>query len=143
MGYIKRYMEDATEAYIETLLWTGQDWSEVCDDDDETCAYDHSTCEVNPSTLDDSYSAFDIAPDALNEITEDVRNFIDDAWDNITGSEDVTAEVMGRNFALTRNGHGAGFWDLGLGVLGDELTKAAKVYGEQNLYVGDDGQLHV
>jgi hypothetical protein len=48
----------------------------------------------------------------------------------------------GHDFALTRNGHGAGFWD------GDwpepaatELTKLSKEYGEVDLYVGDDGLL--
>lgn len=39
-------------------------------------------------------------------------------------------ERAGHDFWLTRNGHGAGFWDRGLGDLGDRLTEAAKVYGE-------------
>ena len=49
-----------------------------------------------------------------------------------------TAEQAGRDFWLTRNGHGAGFWDRGLGVIGDRLTKAAHAYGEVALYVNDD-----
>jgi hypothetical protein len=44
----------------------------------------------------------------------------------------------GHDFYLTRNGHGAGFWDRGLGELGDRLTKAAGAYGETFEYVGDD-----
>lgn len=36
---------------------------------------------------------------------------------------------------LTRNGHGAGFWDRGLGALGTELTNACKPYGGVDLYI--------
>jgi hypothetical protein len=49
---------------------------------------------------------------------------------------------MGHDFWLTRNRHGAGFWDRGLGALGDRLTSAAHAYGEVDLYVGDDGRLY-
>lgn len=41
----------------------------------------------------------------------------------------------GHDFALTRNGHGAGYWDRGLGTIGDLLTEAAKTYGESSLNV--------
>lgn len=34
-------------------------------------------------------------------------------------------EHAGHDFALTANGHGAGFWDRGLDELGDQLTAAA------------------
>lgn len=33
---------------------------------------------------------------------------------------------------------GAGFWDRGYGALGDKLTKAAKVYGTSDIYVGEE-----
>ena len=39
------------------------------------------------------------------------------------------AACAGHDFYLTREGHGAGFWDRGLGELGDRLSKASK-YGE-------------
>lgn len=48
----------------------------------------------------------------------------------------------GHDFWLTRNGHGAGFWDRGLGELGTRLTSASEPYGEANLYVGDDGKVY-
>ena len=46
-------------------------------------------------------------------------------------------------FLLTRNGHGAGFWDRGNGALGDRLADAARVYGTQGAYVGDDELIYV
>ena len=46
------------------------------------------------------------------------------------GLDTSGAEQAGHDFALTRNGHGAGFWDRGLGEVGDKLSKLAESYGE-------------
>lgn len=53
-------------------------------------------------------------------------------------------ENAAHNFWLTRNRHGAGFWD------GDwpepfakQLTDAAHKFGSCDLYVGDDGRLYI
>ena len=43
-------------------------------------------------------------------------------------------EQGGHDFALTRNHHGAGFWDRGMGDLGDRLTDACRPYGESDAY---------
>jgi hypothetical protein len=44
--------------------------------------------------------------------------------------EAMTPGEMGHNLWLTRNRHGAGFWDRGLGPVGEELTKWAHTLGE-------------
>ena len=49
----------------------------------------------------------------------------------------------GTDFWLTRNGHGAGFWDRGYGDLGDKLTAFANKFGEVHVYKGDDGKAYV
>ncbi len=54
----------------------------------------------------------------------------------------LSSEQAGHDFWLTRNGHGAGFWDRGLGALGERLSKESKPYGSCDLYVGDDGQIY-
>lgn len=51
-------------------------------------------------------------------------------------------ECAGHDFWLTRNGHGAGFWDRGLGELGKRLTEACKTFGGVDLYLGDDEQVY-
>ncbi|MDR3707176.1 MAG: hypothetical protein P4L33_02665 [Capsulimonadaceae bacterium] len=53
---------------------------------------------------------------------------------------DRLAEAGG-DFLLTRNGHGAGFFD-GDWANGDQLTEAANRYGEFDLYRGDDGLVY-
>jgi hypothetical protein len=57
-------------------------------------------------------------------------------------------ERSGHDFWLTRNRHGAGFWDRWFGdspqaKLGNLLSDAAHVYGSCDLYVGDDGKVEV
>jgi len=49
----------------------------------------------------------------------------------------------GHDFALTRNRHGAGFWDGDWPVDGDVLTAGSQDYPSLDLYVGDDGKLYV
>lgn len=48
--------------------------------------------------------------------------------------EGLTAEQLGHDFSLTRNRHGAGFWDRGYGDLGDWLTRIAQGMGSCSLY---------
>ena len=55
----------------------------------------------------------------------------------------ITPEQIGHDLWLTRNGHGSGFWDRGLGAQGDSLTAICEALGEVWSYVGDDDQLHL
>lgn len=49
----------------------------------------------------------------------------------------------GHDFWLTRNGHGAGFWDGDWPKpYGTQLTKAAKAFGSVSLYLGDNGKIY-
>ncbi len=48
----------------------------------------------------------------------------------------------GHDFALSRNGHGSGFFDRDMGPLGDRLQAAAESFGPFDLYVGDDGTVY-
>jgi hypothetical protein len=46
-------------------------------------------------------------------------------------------EQAGHDFALTRNGHGAGFWDGDWPEHGDMLTEASKPFGTRSLWFND------
>ena len=61
---------------------------------------------------------------------------------------EYTWQGVGMDLWLTRNGHGAGFWDRKLGSyngynIGDCLSEACKMLGESYLYEGDDGLLYL
>lgn len=93
----------------------------------------------------------DLAPETITKIIADCAGFdmsntklLNSAYSNSLGNYD--AHQAGVDFWLTRNGHGAGFWDRGLGKLGDELSAACGFktnYGEVGLYLGDDGKLYL
>jgi hypothetical protein len=56
--------------------------------------------------------------------------------------EDSPEHRAGHDFWLTRQGHGTGFWDRGLGDLGGRLTEDAKSFGSADDHTpydcGDD-----
>lgn len=58
----------------------------------------------------------------------------------------ASSERAGHDFWLTRNHHGAGFWDRGDDdypkAARDRLTAAAHTAGECELYIGDDGLIY-
>ena len=66
------------------------------------------------------------------------------AKDDPTASEsEREAAMAGHDFWLTRNGHGAGFWDGDWPLpYADLLDKAAQAAGTCDLYVGDDGMIY-
>lgn len=88
--------------------------------------------------LDTNHSVHDIDTDTLQRMVQDCESFLRNAGEDL--SDDGQS---GRDFWLTRNGHGAGFWD------GDwpepqatKLTELSKRFGEYDLYVGDDGLIY-
>lgn len=110
------------EAYLEALLW--------------------SECLEDGTPVDAEYDLSDLESEALEEIEENCCEFFDMAFDHILETS-MTFDQAGHDFCLTRNGHGAGFWDRGLGRVGDVLTDMSTSFGTQNVYVGDDNKLYV
>jgi len=113
-------MDDMVEGYIEAALWAGNDWSAIGGKD-------------NPDPLDENYGVEDVEADTVAEIREDCQDFADaNAADLETYCETYDMSHAGHDFYLTRNGHGAGFWDRGIEA-GDRLSDAAKAYGPDDL----------
>jgi hypothetical protein len=114
-------------SYIECALW--------------------SSSNDEGESLDQIYDATDIAPESKAKMIQDCVDFfecaevselLDDAF-----FEGYHTEQAGHDFWLTRNRHGAGFWDRGIGELGDKLTTIAQGFGSSDLMVGDDNLLYI
>jgi hypothetical protein len=99
-----------------------------------------SSTDEHGEPLDAVYSLDDIAPEAYAQALEDCTDFIASCGESLAA---LNPEQVGHDFWLTRNHHGAGFWDRGLGALGDYLTTMAHAYGECDAYVGDDGFIYL
>mgnify|MGYP001610156960 CR=1 FL=1 len=116
-------------AYIIAALWSETDVTEAGGD-----------------PLDVHYGPDDLAPSARAACERDVASFL-----AVLAEVDVADRAaalmsdahLGHDFLLTRNGHGAGFWDRGNGAVGDILTTWAHTFGEACFYVGDDKMIYV
>lgn len=119
-------LDDFTTAYIEAALWSSTG------DDDEP--------------LDKDHSITDIAPETVTRMVADCAAFQAAHGELLTSENCHRADPDkqgGHDFWLTRNGHGAGFWDGDwLEPAATTLTDASKAFGECNLYVGDDGKIY-
>lgn len=108
-----------TSAYLECALWS----TTTCDDDGNMS-----------EALDENHDIDDLDLESLKAAISDCTAFQEENADDLEGLDGAQA---GHDFWLTRNGHGAGFWDRGLGELGERLSKASKAYGSVDLYVCD------
>lgn len=119
-----RNLDDFTSGYIRAALWSTNDESD----------------ESGGQPLDQNYGPEDLTVEALDKMIEDSRKFQEDNAALLARAGD--AGRNGHDFWLTRNGHGAGFWDRGYpDEVGDALTKATDKYGQVDLYVSR-GRIH-
>lgn len=118
MGNDEQDLSVMVRAYGECLLWQGLSLTE-----------EESGTESVP--LDSLYSLCDIAPEAWESIRADCRAFV---AANAADLAELDASQTGHDFCLTRNRHGVGFWDRGLGARGDRLTVSAHGFGESGEY---------
>jgi hypothetical protein len=133
MKITEQQIQSFIEGYLTEALWSSTDTLPGADD-----------TQVN---LDD----FDWAPGESDKLEDDCLDFINSNTADLLEYADKKShapgydafECAGHDFWLTRNGHGSGFWDRGLGELGNRLTAVSKVYGSVNLYLGDDGLVYV
>ena len=98
-----------------------------------------SSIDENGEPLD-SYQFSDVAE---KNMREDLDKFVEEMechpelleqYEELGG----TPEQFAHDFWLTRNGHGAGFWDRGLGDVGDKLTEMAETHGSCDLYLSEE-----
>ncbi len=84
----------------------------------------------------------ELAPDTLANLQADCRSFWRRFGCYIEPAQQ-TPKQAGYDFWLTRNGHGAGFWDGDWPErYADMLTIASECYGPFETYLGDDGLIY-
>lgn len=113
-------LADVELGYLDCALWSS------LDEDDQPL---------------DELGVEAVAPETRAKMRADVEAFVKANEASLLASG-LRDEQIGHDFWLTRNGHGAGFWDRGLGAIGDKLTAACKTFPQVDLYVGDDGKIY-
>lgn len=124
-------LDSFTRAYLETAIWAETDG--------------------DGRPLDERYAVADFAPEAVAAAVAECAAFQSANADDIAGGR-VGARAgshwgadgfAGRDFWLTRNRHGAGFWDGDWADgAGERLTASAHAAGGRDVYAGDDGKLY-
>lgn len=130
-------MDAFTVAYIEALFFTekspvfeSEEW------DSEECQKAQEEGQAD-GTLPGDVDVDDIHSESMKSIVNDCKAF-QDANGKLLGLaykfDGYSEAQAGHDFWLTRNGHGAGFWDRGLGIVGTKLTDASRPYGSVDMY---------
>lgn len=119
LGYRKpkEKLDKFTKGYVECALWTEN---------------------MEDKSLDD----FD--KESLNKIIEDCKRFQTENADALFEAQQKgqCLSYSGHDFWLTRNHHGAGFWDRHLGDTGEKLTEASKTFfSEVSIFLSEDGKI--
>lgn len=121
-------LPEFVQGYLKAVFWTD------------------ASPDADEELRDMGYS--DLAHESLAAVIKECEQFQEQAAPLLTIAYDrgYEEESAGHDFWLTRNHHGAGFWDrktLDAGDLGDKLTKIAHSFGDAYLMVGDDGKAYV
>lgn len=105
-----------------------------------------STNDGEHGNLDDEHGVEDIHPNTLAGFKANCEDFLEKNAEDLIDAQDTfnySLEQAGHDFSLSRNGHGAGFFDRNLEELGDRLQAAAQEAGAAEAYLGDDGKIHI
>jgi hypothetical protein len=120
-------LDSFTQQYLATALWSSTDENN----------FQRGVYMGGGEMLDATYAIIDFAEEATQQAVQDCQKFqqenaalLEQAY--ATGINPSTA---GHDFWLTRNHHGAGFWDGDYPKeVGEQLTKASHAFKELNLY---------
>ena len=130
---LERGREDFMRGYVEAMLWANTFIERPGEDEGESedVVYWYKSpgrwWEDTPVDLTDAAAFWEAFGYVLLSLDYGKR-----------GGHWSSVELAGHDFALTRNGHGTGFWDRGMGEMGDMLTKECEPYGEHHVIIEVD-----
>ena len=143
---IDSIVRKVTDSYLETALWAEHNY----DSEEDDSVSEH---------FDGDYCVSDFTDEARSKAEADcaeLLNLLDDV--HITEDETLldradslqSYERIGHDFWLTRNGHGAGFWDGDYHDrnddvdYGDAITDIVKAnFSECHIWADDDGGVYL
>lgn len=127
------HLDVMTRDFLICALWTascnGQAQHNDCRGED--C--DASLWDLGYAPIGLPTYSHEQARRVCNDFVTLVRTYRPDVLENLDPGQ------IGHDLWLTACGHGTGFWDRGLGEVGDYLTRHAKSYSFEDPYIGDDG----
>ena len=135
-------MDKALESYLTTALW-----SSTFTPFDEGYPEGHPLYGVEEGdAMDRVFSVSDFSDAAVRKAGAELDEFfakLENAGLLDRAREYGDDEQIAHDFWLTRNHHGAGFWDGDYGPIGEVLTAIAHLFGESDLLVNEKGEVEI
>jgi hypothetical protein len=145
------------KGYIDAALWTeeerlrddyqseyGSDEDDESDDseDDELEKLIKLSANLNKKSFE-NFTREDIEPDSLIKAYTEIKKFLDLAGDSVIEAIETNGlERLGHDIWLTRNGHGAGFFDHSYDDENEKrLIQAGNALKEVDVYINDNLKL--
>lgn len=137
-------IKEIMKHYLACAVWTEEEQIAQSEEEDITDKYGDSE-EINDMIPRDEISVENFSDDSKIKAYMDIKKFLSmDGVQDIFAQNDIDASDIGNDLWLTRNGHGTGFWDRDYDEEDVEvLTKACREMGGSDVYLGDDGKLHL
>jgi len=122
-----------------------EDFSDTNEDSVYLALKGYLHCALWTEELDNEYDISDVDSLSAEQARDDVDKFLDelddyDLLDELVSNMDY--DSIGHDFWLSRNGHGAGFFDRGLEDVGDEIQKICGEFGNKSVYV-ENGNIYI
>lgn len=118
---VEHDIDNIVDSYLETAFWTDQEQIEEKGDD---------------------VSSADFSEETKEKAKEDIISFMKKTEQYL---KDIPDNLIGHNFWLTRNHHGAGFWDMKEldDEIGEIVSNICHEFPEKYVFLGDDGKLYI
>lgn len=136
--YTRAEYDAMLAAYKECALWASAA-------DCPKCEGERDDCEICGGRGDvEGLEGFALAAETRATMHDELADWLASLPDMLRVEMHARMEPsqVGHDFWLTRNGHGAGFWDRGYGPLGNRLTETCKSCGSRDLYLDDNGEVY-
>jgi hypothetical protein len=128
-----RQIDQMMDGYIEAMLWSSGGETDPEDEDIEL----------------ESLEGFEVADETRQKVLGICARFYDANRTDLAAYADIKKhapeygpyQCIGHDLWLTTAGHGAGFWDRGMGRVGKRLSDQCgwnKAFPQQDVYLGDD-----
>lgn len=111
------------KGFLACALWTSHM------DDDEAYNFDEKSI----------YDFTDEAFEKLAKVVEDFQEANEELIEQLMDDENIGYGTIGHSLWLSRNGHGAGFFDYS-SEAGDKLHEIVQ-YNEQHLWINEEGKV--
>ena len=141
MKYLKLYEEFKTKldiikimnSYLVCAIWTEEERL----GDENNSEYSDEIKKLIPEA---DLNIHNFSDDSKIKAYQDIKLFLEYAGDAVN---DIDEEQLGHDIWLSRNHHGAGFFDRGYdNDIEKILMDSAHKLGEIDIYLGDDGILY-